>query len=348
MSENVKERIIHLEDLPGSFIIRLEDNFRKEWFTTLFKDGSKNLAKNVGISRSYVYHLKNGRHHFRLSLLKKIAEHGGIPLELVEKKVTEIISNRGGRIRIELPLQSSPEMASLIGHCFGDGSISTKKREFDYVNLDYARVLAVKELGRNVFKAEPTSEYQNKDGTYKIAFSSLIGEILGLFGATIGKKVETNLSVPDWIKNGDRNVKIAFLQALFDDDGSVLLSKNYAAKNVNLHFTRIESNDGAFVDYLNDIREMLLDLGIDSRKPYIARKYAVNGINRTVRGIYISDIANIAKFQKTIHFRQSEKKKRLDALLERFDKMPLDKGIRKVLVLGSGPIVIGQAAETCF
>jgi|GEM_PF-4384433 len=309
---------IHLEALPESIIVRLEPTFRKTWFEQLWNHDSKILAKELGISHSYIYHLKNGRHQFRLSTLKNLARLSEKKMGEIEKQVTELISNRGGRAKVVFPIVGSPDIARLVGHCFGDGSISTKKSEFDYVNLDAEQVLDVKETVKRAFGNLPTSEYKNKDGTHKVAFSTLVGELLRLFGAPKGKKVESILSVPEWIMKGDSAVKTAFLEALFDDDGSVLLSKNYPAKNVNLHFTRIESNDAAFINYLNDIRKMLSELGVEFRMPYLARQYSVEGISRNVRGIFVSDTKNILEFRNRIHFRQNVKRERLNALAGRW------------------------------
>ncbi len=318
MRQDNEGKIVHLESLPDSIIVKLEPEFRKAWFARLFRTNSKELAQKLKISRSYLYHLKNGRHHFRLSTLKAIAALDGMSLMEIESRVEELISNRGGRAVVKFPIAGNADIARLLGHCFGDGSISTKKREFDYVNLDAQLILELKKAVKRAFGSLPTSEYPNKDGSFKVAFSTLVSDLLILFGAPRGKKVESILSVPDWIKKGDVTVKAAFLEALFDDDGSVLLSKNYAAKNVNLHFTRIATNDAAFVDYLNDIRTLLFELGIEFRNPYLARHYSVKGIRRNVRGIFVSDIRNIMKFRNKLHFRQTVKRNRLDALVGRW------------------------------
>src|SRR3989344_1677067 len=119
---------IHLFDLPNKFLIALEPEFRASLFRKL---DSKTESTKLGISRSHYYHLKNGRHSFRLSTLKRFLSSVGVPLEEAEKHVSEIISNRGGRIHVNFPILPSSSVARLVGHCFGDGSISTKKGEFE-------------------------------------------------------------------------------------------------------------------------------------------------------------------------------------------------------------------------
>ena len=216
-----------------------------------------------------------------------------------ELHVTEVISNRGGRIFVNFPLVVSVDLARLVAHCFGDGNVSMKKGEFDYVNGDIALISEVKKEVERVFNSLPTYEGANGDGTYKVTFTSLIGRILELFGAPRGSKVHSKLSVPLWVMAGSSEVKKAFLQSLFDDDGSVLFSENYRAKNVNLHFTRTVEVDDAFLNYLNDLKAMLLSLEIETTKPYSARHYYVKDSRRIVRGILISRMSRVAAIANT-------------------------------------------------
>lgn len=299
---------LHLSDLPDEFIIKLSDPFRRKLFAGL---NSLKASQEMGISRSFFYHLKNNRHGFRLSTLRKFSEISDIPLNEMEAAVTEIVSNRGGRILINFPIVESPSLAGLVGHCFGDGNISSKKAEFDYVNGDMGLINSVISEVEILFSAQPTYFGPNGDGTYKVNFSNLIGKILALAGAPRGKKVYSTMTVPGWIMEGSFETRRAFLRALFDDDGSVLFSLNYAAKNVNLHFTRVSSIDENFVRYLNDLRALLLSLGINSSRPYIARKYYVGGSERLVRGFVISRFEDRQRYFSLINFSQVIKKKRL-------------------------------------
>jgi intein/homing endonuclease len=123
--------------------------------------------------------------------------------------------------------------------------------------------------------------------------------------------VESKLTVPFWIRNGTRDIKREFLRAIFDDDGSVLYTKKYPSKNVNLHFTRLKTRSKNLIAMFGEIKQMLKELGIYSNEPYTARTYSVGGQGRVVMGIFISDYRNMVKFHKTIGFTQVEKNLRL-------------------------------------
>ncbi|MBI5225534.1 hypothetical protein HY989_06710 [Candidatus Micrarchaeota archaeon] len=305
---------LHLSDLPGEFIVKLSDQGR----SLLFFDLDSNLAPSkLGISRSFFYHLKNNRHGFRLSTLKRFAEYKKIPLNEFEPFVSCLISNRGGRVCFIFPIKESASLARLVGHCFGDGNISSKKGEFDYVNCDLGLIDEVTREVNFLFNSKPTYSGHNPDGSYKITFSNLVGKILELAGAPRGGKVHYKGSLPNWIMHGSLEIKKAFLQSLFDDDGSALYSENYRAKNVNLHFTRVLVNDSFFVNYLQDIRVLLNAFGIRSTNPYIARRYFVQNSERIVRGILISRKSGITAFHDSINFTQLIKKNRLERIIKK-------------------------------
>ncbi len=302
---------IHLSDLPDEFIIKLDGKSRLKLFGAI----KSSEAPIIGVSRSFFYHLKNNRHGFRLSLLRKFAIFARISLDQFEPHVTEILSNRGGRISVNLPIGVSVYLASLIGHSFGDGNISYKKAEFDYVNKDKKLIEIVISDVEKLFGSTPTYYGSNGDGTFKATFSNLVGKILELAGAPRGSKVHSTCSVPDWIMNGSADIKKAYLRALFDDDGSVLYSKGYNAKNVSLHFTRDYANDYFFLNFLNDLRFLLLSLEIISSKPYVARTYKVDSSKRIVRGILVNRKKDLMRFYSEINFIQFNKKNRLEKIV---------------------------------
>lgn len=339
---------IELKDLPEDFIIKLNDNFRKEFFEGMVKNCSyKELSRKIGVSTSFMYHLKNGRHNPRIKMLKLMCQNDPIKIIQIQNNIEQIISNRGARISLKMPFEANAKLAVLVGHCFGDGNISTKKRQFDYVNKDQVLITQVKQIVRELFDCDPISDLKQKDGTFKVTFSTLIGELLVLFGAPKGQKVVQVTKIPAWISKGNASIKKAFLSAIFDDDGSVLYTDKYPSKNVNLHFTRLKVLDPDTKEMFQEINEMLMSFDIKANVPYIARRYFVNGVERTVMGIFISKKEEMRKFNELIGFSQIEKNSRLIKCLNKRGGLIMrsTEQIKKALVIGSGPIVIGQAAE---
>jgi len=309
---------IGLENLPENLIIKLEDDFREALFKKIKRRISfQELANRIGISSAHVYHVKNGRHGLRIKTLKQLCELFDKRLDEIESHVSELVSNRGARARISLPIILSEEIARLLGHCFGDGSVSFRKKQFSYSNRDRKLVISVKAGVSKVFGAGPISEVRNKDGTFKVTFSSIVGEVLVAAGAPAGKKVNSQLDVPDWIKNGGHDIKRAFLCALFDDDGSVMISKSYHAKSVNLHFTRKKEHERYFRTFLETLKHMLCEFGIETHGPYTAREYWKPDGHRCVMGVLITDYGSISHFAEEIGFRQVSRGRALDSLLRR-------------------------------
>jgi len=307
---------LRLDDLPNTFLISLEPSFRRSFFELLIAEkGYKLLSKELGISVSFLYHLKNGRHAIRLKHLQILCSLYSIPINNLEKHISEIISNRGGRINFSFPIVPTNELASLLGHCFGDSSIDNKKMEFNYVNKDLSLVLSVISDVSKQFSPKTHNLYKQKDCTYKVSFSNLVGKILFLFGAPKGNKIDCKNPIPSWIMSGVPEIKLAFLKSLFDDDGSVLFSKKYPAINVNLHLTKLSIHEMDLRSFLQQVQVLLSDFSITSNGPYIARRYCVDGKERTVLGIFISDFENIKKFDQIVGFSHKEKKSRLKKCL---------------------------------
>jgi len=306
--------ICNLEDLPDNWLVELSPQFRTNLFSELMKKrGYRKVALDLGITSGYLYHLKNGRHMPRIKLLKNIFRLYKVSSDACYLQVIAFVSNRGARIKLSLPLIGNKELARLVGHAFGDGNISAGKRQFDFVSKDAQRIVHVKKDAKEMFSCEPISQIQNKDGTYKVTFSTLVGEVLLIAGAPKGRKVEKRTHVPGWIMRGDKEIKREFLRALFDDDDSALFSRNYAAKNVNLHFTRLQKE--GLVVFLNEIRELLKEFEITCSEPYVARKYSVDEIGRTVMGIIISSRKGIATFAREIGYREMTKAARLKCIV---------------------------------
>jgi intein/homing endonuclease len=341
---------IELEKLPEEMIVKLDDKFRAILFKEIKEHFSfSELADKLGVSLPYIYHLKNGRHGFRIKTLKNLCRVSNKKLSEIEDHVTELVSNRGARANVKLPINLSCEIAYIVGHCFGDGSISSKKKQFSYINKNKKLVQNVKTIVSKVFGTTPISEIQSRDGCFKVTFSSIVGKILVAAGAPIGEKVDSRLDAPQWIVNGDLESKRAFLRALFDDDGSVMISKLYRAKSVNIHFTRKRKYQKHFIRYLQTLRMLLREFKIETCNPYLARCYRAAGEPRCVMGILITDYGSILNFAKEIGFRQTLRKKALETLIKRgtaYAKMDIlnDVGLIK-RALNANPLSTNNIAK---
>ncbi len=308
---NKIEMKVHFWELPDTIKIRLNSVYSKKLFSRLLiKFNSKLISKKLGVSRSHFYHLKNQRYSIKPSQLVKISMLLDEDLNVIEKNIEYINSTRGGVSRFKFPLVGDENLSSLIGHCFGDGSIFTKKPQFKFCNFNQYSLDEVESIIEKQFKSPNIGKTKTT-----IAYSSLIGEILHHFGAHRGHKLKLNVELPNWIKAGSDKIKSRFLRALFDDDGSV--SSSGKNKNINLHQTVLCEYNSYSKDFLKSVAGMLKDFNIRVHGPYLSRTYSVDGKRRNVNYIIITDWKSMENFSNRINFYHSEKKENLKRVLDR-------------------------------
>ncbi len=199
---------------------------------------------------------------------------------------------------------SLPEIAVLLGHYFGDGSI--QRNQFRYTNSQDAPLNHVIGLVKSIFGDVKFSKSTNRNGVTILAFSSIVGKVLKNHGAVMGNKIYQNFDVPVWILSGTPKIKSGFLQALFGDEGSVVV-KN---KVVQLKLCKSLDNINSLKNFLNSLNKLLSDFGISSKivyTPYKERK--VEGVLK-IYGYY-----NLKLFSERIGFLLSIKDEKLKKTL---------------------------------
>jgi hypothetical protein len=218
--------------------------------------------------------------------------------------------------------RANEEIASLIGHYYGDGSIITKKPQFKFCNFDKVSLNEVKLLVAKQFESTPINVTETT-----VTYSTIIGEILLLFGAQRGSKLKLKNDVPTWITNGSDGVKSRFVRALFDDDGSVSSSGNN--KNINFHQIVFDEYNQYSIRFLKSVVKILEGFEIITHGPYLSRKYQISQKERNVNFLIISDWKSLENYKRKVDFFHSKKKKRIIDVLSR--KKTLGKHERNLL-----------------
>src|SRR3989344_2490107 len=277
----LKEFEIHFWDLPDSIRFILKNELRYALFDKAAKKDLVFLSKNLGISYSYLCHLRRGSFSIDKKNLLKIANLSKTSLNEIEKNLIFIRSRSGQKTKIKFPIKTSNEMASLVGHVYGDGCIPSKKRQFEYSNNRKELITEVKNFTKLIFNLNPISE-RNSERNHDVKYSSIAGDILKLFGGISSPKILNYRKVPEWILNEKKSYKKYFLRAIFDDDGSVMYSKNFNSKGVNLYWTVLEKNKNNLFKLLFDVKKLLEEFNVFCRDPLISREYEVKGKKRLV------------------------------------------------------------------
>jgi len=315
-------KLISLEDLPDNFKVGLENEFQIELFRKAIEKLGKRkpLAKELRCHPNTVSKMKKNYLFIKIFRLKKLAEITQVPLQDIEKKVISIgiFTKKQKGVKFKLPLESTPELSSLIGHGMGDGWLRDNF-EFGFFNNRKELIDEVTKCMQIAFSTtlEPT-ERKYKPG--EIIFSSKIGIMLELAGLPKGEKVFKPFDVPKWILHGNKEIKIAFIRALFDDEGWVkvkfIRQSSSTQRMIGINMTKSVEFINEHNNFLENIRTMLLDLGIKSSK-IVEMGKSVNGVNL---GFIISNLENLKKFLVIIGFTHIAKRNRLVDCLEKSKK----------------------------
>ena len=163
-------------------------------------------------------------------------------------------------------------LAAIVGNITGDGHLQYdgKRGTIFFYSKQYKKVNEFKKRFENMFKLNGRIRrpiYTGKAYTsrYYVCFSSKeIAEFLKSVGTPIGNKTKNAFLVPNWIRSGTKNVRKAYLKALFDCEACIYVTKTCNNKRWRITIeqyksTSLKSNG---IMYLDQIRNMLEEFGV--------------------------------------------------------------------------------------
>lgn len=238
---------------------------------------------------------------------------------------------------------NNKDLASLFGWGFGDGGITSelsyyficgKKEDLltikEHLNkeIPYLPIILNKNFGKNTVK-HANGKIRTIEGydSWILHFrDSAFCKILYSLGLPKGNKVLQKTFIPNWIKQGDRIVKKAFLDSLFE--GELQKHKvNYNFKRnkidicpITFGLNKVDYYKSNLIDFLNEIKRLLDEFNIKSYevtkpKPSTIRK---DGKITYFSRFYISTSAlNTLRFSRLIDYPfNKEKKESLQVAIE--------------------------------
>jgi len=126
-----------------------------------------------------------------------------------------------------LKVPINPLTANIIGHLTFDGNLNINKDgsggRVRFYGSEEKLVNLQKDIEKNL-KIKAYREYPFKiERKFVLAYhNARLARKLIKLGAIDGAKVLASFGIPEWIFKGNRNIKIAYLQALLDDEGERL------------------------------------------------------------------------------------------------------------------------------
>lgn len=256
--ESVTEdiRIINLE--------KVDRYLKYEYDTCLFA-----LSKELGFDR-----FSHSKYKLYLKDLKKIIEKYPIPFELYSQLRVSI---KNSKHSFPLVIPYSEDLAKLYAYIYADGGVYVNEQQSNYTltftNTNLKLIYDFIECFENVFDERlSVFEPSNNSPCYRVTIGSRL--LTYLFKDFHGAKKEnaSNMSIPDFVLNGTRQIKLAYLSASIDTDGSIS--------------TNLKQIDYATVSetYANQIKDLIISLGYNADVKMTESKgteYMINGVEGT-------------------------------------------------------------------
>jgi len=326
---SLKDGMVHLYELPENEVcIRLPKEIQEKMFLLASKIVGNNtrLAKTLGLNKTTLLDFKKSRFaSTRLRIIKALSEllakngYKEYSLDNLEKKILAIKTHWVGKFIYspKFPINfNSKSGAITISAILFDGGITANKYPF-YTNK---KIFLIKKVLENVRKVVGDTEFhiiKQHTGTIQLSLPKIFGLIL-IHGLNIpsGKKIFTNPEIPEFILKGSKDIKKAFLQQAFDDEGSSNPGKNTSGRNIELSQSGILNNPPL---RLINLKKLISDFDIPVGGPYYISKYtAKNGRITHLWSIQITNQRDIRRFAEEINFYLPEKRLKLKQLLDSY------------------------------
>ena len=220
-------------------------------------------------------------------------------------------------------LLGTPELADVVGRLNGDGHLQLKPNKegkitsgvISFYSKDINEINDMIKKFKDLFNVGYCLYPDNRTTrVYKLFFTNTkLAIFLSKIGVVVGSKSNNPHLVPEWIFNGNNEIKGAFLKGLFDTEGSISCEKNTCRWRMCINQQKIENEKENAYMYLEQIRKMLADFGIKSTQVrsspshFNIRKTGVKTIEVRIR----MERGSFRNFYKHIGFDNIYKQNRL-------------------------------------
>ena len=287
------------------------DNILRSKFYTV-----KKIAEVLGCSPRFYTLVISKQRNPAAGFVIKLCRFAKTKPEFIIIKITPKFKCNGSSIRTsKFPLMLDHRIAALVGHALGDGHVG---QTFSYTNKNEVLIKKVKNLTDSFPIQNPTlNTWYHRAKT--IRTTTLVRDIINCTQFKASNKIISCTSVPTWIKRSNLKTKAAFLQALFDDEGSV----GKKDRGMGINFSKNVGLEKNLDSLLGDIKTMLEEFGI-KRITITHHQWYLGKNGKTIsKNLRFYGFDNLKIFEKRINFVHPNKRKILTELINNYKRLKL-------------------------
>lgn len=299
---------IHLRDLPDTIYFLIKSDVRKLYFDRIysFYKSKRNAARNLGVHLATIRNYENGyctkngiKHHQYTSInfFKKT-----LPLleqefiEKLEQSIVAISTSNGLKIKNpKIPIRESPQLYNVIAHIVADGSAPKRCTPYYGNSCQTLRDNFRKNL--KLFGKVEISE-THCGSVPMVTFPKALADILS-------KSFDIQFTfpnrIPKQIFHAPLECKTAFLQALFDDDGTMTSQLTVGIHNLNI---------------MQEIKLLLNSVGLETSHVMVHRYTRKEYLHKKDKVTLSIPKSEYIKFKDLIGFSHPLKSKKLEFALQ--------------------------------
>lgn len=235
--------IVNWYDLKDYEILYINKHVMKNLINKgIVKAGS--LSKlMLELNSGHIYNILRNNNGFSIKNLKKLLEFLGLDYTSLNGKITEVRKGKKYSIRDpKFPINlQNPKIGDLLGHLVSDGCLYYDKSRKNLIRTKYcsdeeeAICMFMVNICTVFGNVHYNREFERNCTQIRIG-TGIVGEVLKRAGGIVGKKYEINGGIPWIVKTGSRDLKRAYLAAIFSDEGCVGKAPSpYITLSRNIH-----------------------------------------------------------------------------------------------------------------
>jgi len=212
-------------------------------------------------------------------------------------------------------LKRDPLFADLVARLTGDGHLQFDKSLVSFYSKNIEEINNVKKVVYNLFRVSGKIYVDNREPKrYKLFFiSAPLSIYLKGVGVPVGNKTNVAFDVPDWILEGEKKIKRAYLQGIYDSEGYVYSNKSGRKLRwrIGISMCKNENIVENGISYMDQLRSMLSLFDIIS-SPVRTRHINIRKDGSKSReAIFEIEFSSFRNFYKYVGFKNKKKQDKL-------------------------------------